>query len=266
MIFFSDLDRTLIYSNKFIDPNHNAVLVEKLDDKEISYMSQEAIGRLSELNKLVYFVPVTTRTIEQYKRISIFQHTIIPKYAIVSNGGNILVDGVIDKDWNELIKKSFTHDSLSTKEVLKGMEEIRGPWILSERMADNLFYYFIIDKANLPMEEVAAFSQWLSSNGWSLSIQGRKLYIVPNCVSKAKAAIYIKEKLGENITVASGDSLLDLCMLQVSDIAICPSHGEIVESHLEKALSLNNLTLTKNKGITASLEIIERAFEIFLSA
>lgn len=55
-----------------------------------------------------YFIPVTTRTIEQFQRITLFQNEIIPEYAITSNGGNILHNGKQDVTWNKEIKKNFS--------------------------------------------------------------------------------------------------------------------------------------------------------------
>ena len=39
MLFFSDLDRTLIYSKKFIKDRDKLYCIEVLDGKEISYIS-----------------------------------------------------------------------------------------------------------------------------------------------------------------------------------------------------------------------------------
>lgn len=74
MIYASDLDRTLIFSHRFLDEhkyNKKIVLVEDKDGKEISYMSELAYNKLQEINnnKDITFIPTTTRSLEEYNRI-----------------------------------------------------------------------------------------------------------------------------------------------------------------------------------------------------
>lgn len=101
MIYASDLDRTLIYSLSAIgvpEDTPGLVPAEVVDGRTVSYISQQALATLKELAAKIVFMPVTTRTIAQYRRINLFQETVIPDYAITSNGGNILVNGVVDLD------------------------------------------------------------------------------------------------------------------------------------------------------------------------
>ena len=80
MIFASDLDQTLIYSRKsfraHIEDN-SIQLIETLDGKEISFITYKTITLLIKLQLHSYFIPVTTRTIEQFQRITLFQNEII---------------------------------------------------------------------------------------------------------------------------------------------------------------------------------------------
>ena len=62
--------------------------VEVYNGKEISFMTEKAIALLRELSEEMMFVPVTTRTVEQYNRVSLFREEIRPTYAITSNGGS----------------------------------------------------------------------------------------------------------------------------------------------------------------------------------
>ena len=99
MIFASDLDRTLIYSNRLLTKNHLPVPirnVEVYNGREISYMTEKAIALLRELADEMMFIPVTTRTVEQYHRIALFREEIRPTYAITCNGGVVLNNGNVD--------------------------------------------------------------------------------------------------------------------------------------------------------------------------
>lgn len=95
-IFATDLDRTLIYSNRAFDNNNHFICVEHINAKEITYMTQESIRLLHKLKEKVMIIPVTTRSIEQFKRVTIVSDS---KYAITSNGGTILKNGKILKEW-----------------------------------------------------------------------------------------------------------------------------------------------------------------------
>lgn len=97
-MFASDLDRTLIYSNKaladFGQSGEDLIGVERKDGREIAFMTQEARSLLKEISAQMLFVPVTTRTYEQYKRIFIFRmsltfltlsHPMVPISIIMEN-------------------------------------------------------------------------------------------------------------------------------------------------------------------------------------
>ena len=75
MMFASDLDGTLIYSKRrFGEETLNVSVrnVEVYNGREISFMTEKAIALLRELSDEMMFVPVTTRTVEQYNRSRYF--------------------------------------------------------------------------------------------------------------------------------------------------------------------------------------------------
>src|SRR5690348_3965768 len=99
MIYASDLDQTLVYSRRALripEDTPGLVPAEWINGKLSAFMSAYALERLQSLPQDIVFMPVTTRTVEQYRRIHIFQNECIPKYAVTSNGGNIIVDGQVD--------------------------------------------------------------------------------------------------------------------------------------------------------------------------
>ena len=80
-----------------------------------------------------YFIPVTTRTIEQFQRITLFQNEIIPEYAITSNGGNILHNGKQDVTWNKEIKR-ISVECIERNDILKEFEQIaHKDWVISQK-------------------------------------------------------------------------------------------------------------------------------------
>ena len=117
MIFATDLDRTIIYSPKFLnEKNKNSViLIETLDGKEISYISKFAFEELKKINKEIYVIPVTTRSINQFKRINTFEYC---EYVITSNGGTILHNGIALGEWDDYIFNSLKEYNNKMKKIM----------------------------------------------------------------------------------------------------------------------------------------------------
>ena len=76
MLYFSDLDRTLIYSKKFLKEDLKEVPIEKYEGEYISFMTEKSINLLREINEKNIFIPCTTRSIEQYERIDFKKYNI----------------------------------------------------------------------------------------------------------------------------------------------------------------------------------------------
>ncbi|RBW70992.1 helix-turn-helix domain-containing protein [Bacillus taeanensis] len=267
MIFASDLDRTLIYSKKSMAlPNDQSVkyrLVETLDGKEISYMSEEAISLLSDLNKELTFIPVTTRTIEQFKRIKIFQNEICPTFAVTTNGASILEDGKLDEEWQTKIIKDVTDNCLTSYDFLNEFQQIANDeWVLSNKMADNIFSYCILDEAKIPEKELHTFGEWGKSQGWTVSRQGRKLYFIPHPVNKGAALQYLKEKLNHPYTFAAGDSYLDYSLLLQAHRSFIPQHGQLMSQLIEES----HIKPTIQKGILASEEMLQNVLDYYFGS
>jgi len=257
MIFASDLDRTLIYSTKFIDLTQKGIkLVESKEGREITYMTEKTLQLLKSVSNEILFIPVTTRTIEEFSRITIFKKEIIPKYAIVSNGGNILMDGKLDDEWSNHIKKKIANDSLALEDVIKEFKKIQtDKWIKKLRIADNLFIYSIMDNDFIPKYELKEFGKWMEKNNWRTIVHGKKLYFLPKCVNKRDAVKYIAEKEEIKKIVAAGDSFLDLDILDITKEFFSPLHGDIFKFHNEEQ-EKRKIRFTKGHGILASEEIV----------
>lgn len=262
MIFASDLDQTLIYSERFLtDPTLQVRLIEQLDGKPISYMTERALLLLQEIHKHMLFIPVTTRTIEQYRRITVFQNELRPAYAVTSNGGNIIRNGAVDESWNKKIRERIEDECISITDILARFEDIKdSSWILNGKSAEDLFHYFIIDRQNMPTSEWDGFVQWMDQGNWTVSIQGRKLYFVPRAVNKRDAVLYVKDIEKRTEIFASGDSLLDLPLVSCTKNSLIPSHGEIY--HLAQISAQDTpFQFTAKNGIRASEEILDWVIE-----
>lgn len=259
-IAFCDLDRTLIYSESALrlnvsDENAPRLLcVEVRKGRPLSFLT-EAAGRLvADLARAGVLVPVTTRTVEQYRRVR------LPgpgsKFVLCANGGRLLRGGVEDLDFTAAVSDRLEVQAGPHAEILEFLQRVSRPtggppFVHEVRDASGLFCYAVVNRAQVPaewVEEVAAFA---SDRSWDVSVQGRKVYCVPAPLSKASAAREIANMLGAERVLAAGDSLLDADLLDVADLGIRPRHGELADSEWFRP----HVAITETEGVTAGEEI-----------
>lgn len=251
MIFASDLDRTLLYSTRSAgDYNGKVTVVETTKANLQGFMSDYVIEKLTRYSSLNTFIPVTTRTMEQYKRIEIFQTTLVPDYAIVANGAEILCDGELDHEWKETIAHQHSNYLSQMKELKLKVHQL-GLGELTVKEADGYFIYLVFSTIIYESERTARLRDWCNSIDWTMSLQGRKIYFIPNYISKSKALSYLQSKYSlSQPLIAAGDSLLDYNLMSMADYGIAPKHGEV-------CMHYPQLNQTNHTGIEASNEIID---------
>lgn len=260
-----DLDRTLIYSAKAIaegattdrpsaDLLSSAHCVELYQERPQSFMSPAAMALLIELNAVAHVVPTTTRTIEQYRRIKL--PIGVPDFAITSNGGNILVGGQPDPDWALRVAGLLGALAVGVEAVFERLsrDAADAPWLRTMRIADGLFCYVVVELDLLPPQIVPAWAGWAADRGWNVSRQGRKIYVMPDPVTKQLAIDEVCTRLAAapTATYAAGDGVLDEPMLVGADAAIRPRHGELEEIGWRHS----NVSVTAGRGLAASEEML----------
>jgi hydroxymethylpyrimidine pyrophosphatase-like HAD family hydrolase len=258
-IVASDLDRTLIYSSAALAlgmPDEHAprlLSVEVHEAKPLSYMTEAAARLLVELADAVRFVPATTRTRKQYRRISLPGPQ--PSYAICANGGHLLVAGRTDHDWNAEMRRRLADGSAPLAEVRAHLAATADPeWLRKERIAEELFAYLVVDRERLPAGWVKELAAWAEPLGWTVSLQGRKIYAVPKPLSKSAALAEVVRRTGADRALAAGDSLLDADLLLAADAGYTPGHGELADS----GWTAPHVTALTTAGVAAGEEILRR--------
>ena len=249
-IVCADLDRTLIYSANALDLGSETprlLCVEIYKGAPLSYMTETAAALLRSLT--AHVVPTTTRTLEQLARVRLPGPP--SRYAIASNGGHLLVDGVPDPAWSTRVAARLA-GCAPLAEVESHLRATAGPFVLTVRVASDLFAYGVVDRAALPDGWVEALAAWCAPRGWAVSLQGRKVYAVPRPLTKSAAALEIRDRLGGGTLLAAGDSLLDADLLDVADAAIRPAHGELAEAGFTR----DHLTVTATTGVRAGEEML----------
>ena len=259
VLIASDLDRTLIYSAAALgltmpDPVAPRLLcVEVHESKPLSYMTEDAAALLAELtaDPSVVFVPTTTRTRKQYQRIR-FPGRPIP-YAICANGGQLLVDGVPDPDWRRQVAARLAEECAPLAEVHAHLLAAADPaWLRKARLAEDLFAYLVVERAEVPEEWIKSLARWAEERGWTVSLQGRKIYAVPRPLTKSSAMREVARRTGATATLAAGDSLLDADLLLAADAAWRPGHGELADA----GWTAPTMTALATAGVLAGEEIV----------
>ncbi|WP_406282451.1 HAD family hydrolase [Nocardia sp. NBC_00881] len=234
------------------------VCVEHLEGAPLSFMTTAAALRMQSLTEPAAVIPTTTRTVKQFGRIQ------LPgapwRYAVTSNGGNILVDGVPDMRWRIEVDAEVRAGGATLSEVSAELRtRIDDAWVTKFRLADHLFCYLVVKPKAVPEGFVTEWDAWCRQRGWSASQQGRKIYTMPLAVCKSRAVAEVRRRLWETgelagaaKTFAAGDGALDAEMLRSADFAIRPRHGELEQLNWTHP----NLTITRATGILAGEEII----------
>ncbi|MEU4612527.1 HAD family hydrolase [Streptomyces umbrinus] len=253
----SDLDRTLIYSSAALAltmPDARAprlLSVEVHESKPLSYMTETAAGLLAELGDVADFVPTTTRTRKQYQRIQLPGPA--PKYAICANGGHLLVDGVTDPEWHASVTERLARECAPLDEVREHMEATADPaWVRKHRLAEDLFVYLVVERELLPEDWMKELAVWAENRGWTVSLQGRKIYAVPKPLTKSAAMREVARRTGATLTLAAGDSLLDADLLLAADRGWRPGHGELADA----GWTAPGITALPERGVAAGERIL----------
>ncbi|WP_240677676.1 HAD family hydrolase [Actinacidiphila soli] len=255
----SDLDRTLIYSPSALAltmPDEYAprlLCVEVNEARPLSFMTETAAGLVQELASVAEFVPATTRTRKQYRRINLPGP--VPRFAICANGGHILVKGHTDHDWNTEMRRRLADGSAPLAEVRDHLALTVDPaWLRKERVAEELFVYLVVERSLVPEGWVKELAGWADERGWTVSMQGRKIYAVPKPLTKSAALAEVVRRTGAHRVFAAGDSLLDADLLLAADAGWRPGHGELFDT----GWAAPHVEALGCAGVAAGEEILRR--------
>lgn len=250
IFFITDLDRTIIHSK-----HRGYKCVEKLDDREITYMSDYAYEKLQGLLKReeFIFIPCTMRNITQTLRVD-FIRSYNPKVIICTNGAQIYIDGKLDRVWDKQMKSLFDQNELNEninyleklKEEYKesiGVIEVRNieDFYITVKCEDSYeaekFYNIINDKFN--------------KNINVLKIEA-KIFIIHNRINKVYAVDYIIKMLNIKKLITSGDTEVDKEFTS-RGVAILPKHSSFKH---EKCI------ITEKSKIHSTEEILDYISEL----
>jgi hydroxymethylpyrimidine pyrophosphatase-like HAD family hydrolase len=246
-----DVDQTLIFSSRSAGRLDGVatVWVEDYDGAELSLMTVAAHELLAELGERHHVVPVTTRTPQQLARVRL---PVRPSWAICSNGGVLLRDGVRDLDWDRRIAAELTAVA-AADEVVERVTQVSGEsWVKTVRRVEDLFVYLVAhERAAIPARWAAELDAWATGVGWTVSVQGRKVYVVPRVLSKGAAALRVAAELGGPL-LSAGDSVLDISLLEAAVHSARPGHGELHD----RDFRCDGLYVSELSGAVATVDLL----------
>ena len=257
MLFFTDLDRTIIYSKRFIQgPEDRAVLVESDGEKEIAFMTAGGLTLLHELAAAMPVIPVTTRNYRECQRINLLGELNL-RYLIINNGAEIFCDGKRDDDYCDRIKREIGSLTYGFDEALEIFFDTFGRQDVKLcRLSDDFLWLVVMNSADFNHPLLCEINNRMRSGGWTVSATGRKIYLIPSVISKWRAVRYLSEKLDCGPVVCAGDSLMDKEMVENADVGIVPRGSELCNM-------LPGAIKTACPGVRAGEQILNIAKQIF---
>lgn len=213
--FHSDMDNTMIFSYKHNIGNAKRC-VEIYQGREVSFVTEKTYRLLRELPEEVTLIPTTTRTVEQYRRIDLGLGEL--KYALVCNGGVLLVNGQEEEAWyrESLEMISECRGELRRAEQLLAEDAER---CFEVRNIQNLFLFTKSEKPELSAEKLRAA---LDLGKMDVFTNGVKVYAVPKKLNKGEAVRRFRRRFCPARVIAAGDSEFDLPMLEEADAGFAP--------------------------------------------
>lgn len=235
-LFFSDLDGTLIFSAKHKRPDD--VVVEVKNGEEITCVTPRQAELLPPLSDLI--IPLTSRSVEQYRRVKIPGFS--PKYALCSNGGTLLVNGVPDREW-QARSRALYQPAAGEIEHFRRLLENDESRSFEIRLVDGLFLF---TKSDFPEKTLERLGDGELCDCFAA---GRKVYVVPKSLGKGEAVKRFAGRFssGTEKIICAGDSLMDVTMLNCGEAAI------FTENIPEKAVTAREKIIRPRENFTEFL-------------
>jgi len=213
ILFACDLDNTLIHSYK--KSREGDICIEIYNGREQSFMSRQSVGLLKKIIEKILFVPITTRSVEQYQRIAQNPNFPAPKYAVTSNGAFLLRDGEVVENLAEDVK-NFEAELNRQFEKFCGKSEFA-----ICRIVDGHFL-FLRCADNVCAEKICGSLQ--AETNLKVQYFGQKIYLFPPNLNKGEALKNLTKKFSPDKVFCAGDSEIDLPMLKLADVAYFPKN------------------------------------------
>ncbi|SDH49155.1 hypothetical protein [Microbacterium sp. 77mftsu3.1] len=251
---FCDLDGNLIYSGRRVANPEGLVIAQANAGVPKAWMTPTAARGLQEIRERAVFVPTTTRSLEQYQRVSLPGGA--DQVAIIANGARLIIDGVEDSEWAQArLDPSWGASPAAT--VIGTFDRVLGEasWYAKSENYDSIISVSANPGQPFPDAALETVTDIATDHGYTVYLRGNKASVFPSHITKEAAAEEIRTRLGLTRTIAAGDFHHDTGIMTWADDAIQPAHG----------VAAPGIRQTRAHGVEAGEEIVD-AFLAFLNA
>lgn len=254
MIFASDLDRTMIFSAKnFTYDSNESIMLDYREDRAVSFMTKNSLEKLKHLSHQLDFVPVSAREKNQVEDVRFSENGVLVNHFICGNGSTVVINGEISNIWESNISNIKNKLDL---EHLNSMLTLNFP---NEKIIERSFGFEIFIKG----EESYLKNLFKDFSDIRIESDHRRSYLMFNGISKLNALQFLIKELNYSKVVASGDSLMDLPMIQKADLGIVSMTGDL-KNYEKPLLKGKNIVLVENKNaIRTSDNILDLTRDYF---
>lgn len=238
----SDLDGTIVRSRA---DEPGLVVVETLGGRAIGFLSISTWRLLARLQRTVHFVPATTRTAEQYRRLRFPER---PPCAVVESGARILVGDEPHEEWDSRVRSVMSSADASSRDVgrkLSGLDAVT-----RVRYGD---VALVRAEVSALTKEVETFATWCADHGWVATFHRRRLYVLPAGIDKVHAVRFVVDELGGHLAATAGDGPLDVALIEAGESGFVPADAALRRSHPEVGTPVTGTGTASANQIVLSL-------------
>lgn len=246
MIFATDLDRTIIYSSKYI--NQPITNLKKISIKDKIYIESNTYNILKEISNKVTIIPVTNRNKEEYCDLLLFNEIYI-KYLILCSGSQIFINNKEDKIYKAMLESKYEKLIYKRKQILEFIQNSKIISFIKKIEFVNKYGLLIKFKKTKDENNIKLFFNSPIFSSWNTYYAPNRVFLFPYFINKYFAIEYIKANYINEKIIAAGDSMLDYKMIKNANLGIIPNHSDF-------KLNDKNIIITKKSGILAGNEIL----------
>ena len=228
ILFATDLDNTLLFSHRHRQAGDRCV--ERLNGAEQGFFTQKTVDLLPQVARRVRLLPITTRSIQQYQRLR-WPEGAFPQEALAANGAVLLRDGAIDRDWYDQSWELAQAHQGALRDLLERVSARED--VTSARIVENMYAYAACADA-AAAERCAA--GWEHDAPFQMEVSGRKVYWFPPGIDKGTALRRAIERYRPEQVLCAGDSVIDVPMLRLADLAMIPDRTLLPALPAERTL------------------------------
>lgn len=216
-VFFTDIDGTLINSHRR-KYEGKIIWAEYIKGKKQAYIPEGAFDSLKKLD--VEIVPVTSRSVNQFMRLTEFLKSLKVRRALVNNGSLLVpLSGKTDGE-----TKRFNIETMKDCAAYAESMENAFHILQTARGIRNLYAALpcFISAACGDIGEVKSKLPEALFGVLRIFGERNKLYIMPEIISKGGQIERFCQTFGIVRKICAGDSENDISMLGTADLCFCP--------------------------------------------